>query len=518
MNYQLLLYITCMISCLILIYSVMSGPQRQQLIPDTPITIPPTQYAPINHQQYLHPLYSPLYSPYPSAYDLSILSRDPRYSDPNNNAYISPVPARPNNNAYIVPARPIASVYVQPQDTSNAHSNNRNDQIENLIRLRPRPGNPRLPQQYINTYGICRSDEQPSFTDEFFDWSVYGIDSNTDEYVSIFKCLGNKNKIIDVKTNLEISDGTIKKCSMSSRAKTIKTIEDSCTDVIWWQQDKCPFSPSSAQQPEDSTEDVIASALNAGLNPNSFRLKHPKIASVKSNMVWYTNSYDGQQKEKRKNEQKEAVQWFEPMINPIQTAVVQLIERDRAAYCRRYDTDAKKILMGNRNINVVCSPDGNRGLSTSGKYMKFKHGEEKVICISGGGKSDDVITNFHTQLKVATHCEYLIWNVPRESSHLWSWSSLEQMCDAMTSTNKYNSITKMVSPPSSLVITNKMFELRNPATKMPLITLDRIKMYRVMSTSDTVQAVDVYEYYQAKYGEDPRAMLNNRQEIDLKDL
>ncbi len=32
-----------------------------------------------------------------------------------------------------------------------------NDTVESLLRLRPHAGNPRQPQQFIQTYGTCRS-------------------------------------------------------------------------------------------------------------------------------------------------------------------------------------------------------------------------------------------------------------------------------------------------------------------------------------------------------------------------
>eukprot|EP01084_Bolivina_argentea_P095173 171113_1 len=189
MSCQLLFCIACIISCLISIFFVMNGQQQEQFIPETQITIPPTQltipptqltipptqYGAICHSNYIFPSELDL-SLLTSALDLSLFPPHPRYSESNNNAYIAPVP-------------PIPPISIRPQDRPNAHSNNQNDQIQNLIRLRPRPGNPRQAQQYINTYGICRSEEQPMFTQECFDWSVYGIDSNTDEYVCIFKCL-----------------------------------------------------------------------------------------------------------------------------------------------------------------------------------------------------------------------------------------------------------------------------------------------------------------------------------------
>eukprot|EP01084_Bolivina_argentea_P320439 555988_1 len=376
--------------------------------------------------------------------------------------------------------------------------------IQQLIQPRARPGNPRPRSIYINKYGTFECETEPDFASvDCFDWVYYGFDPNDNKYKGIFRNIPNRQSIQQIKDQLNLQEIIIAKLSMRQREDKYSDINDICDDITQLFEENNPFKVSSKPNSKDHIRQIIKEAIEAGLTPEQFRVQQPEIAANKTNKIWYKNVYDGKQGEQEKIEQKEAVEWLQ--LNRLQTQIVQLMEQEWDNFNTTYDTNSKKILMGNRHgMFVIVSPDGGVGLTTTCKYMMMKHGSDTVILISGGGKPSDVIYNYHSQLEKASNCKYLFWNIARDDWKHFRWTSVEEICDAISTSNKYNSETKMKPPPVLILATNKMFDLKDMTTNKPVITLDRIKLYRVKRSVVELERVDVFEFYLKKYGDDPR--------------
>ncbi len=174
--------------------------------------------------------------------------------------------------------------------------------------------------------------------------------------------------------------------------------------------------------------------------------------------------------------------------------------------------------MGNRRVNIIVSP-GNQGLTTVFKWIQLEKGTDKVMLLSAGGKTSDVICNYHNQLKKVSNLEFLFWNIPKDGWKDFKWDAVEQISDGLTTTPKYDSNTQQTPPPSFFIGTNKMFELKCKKSGKPFITLDRVKIYRVRKTVSELKEINVYDFYLSKYNEDLRINEENEEsDFELSEL
>ncbi len=315
-----------------------------------------------------------------------------------------------------------------------------------------------------------------------------------------------------------IDDVDIQSLAVSQRISFDKNITDNYSGIQEIFPDDNPIPQSAKDNDTESIKAIIEEAINSNMSPEEFRLQHAMIARNQSNRIWFKNLYDAKKKEKKAEEDIVAVEWLRGQLTQMQLQVINKIKQTHHAYTNKYETDSKKILMGNRKVGIIVNP-GNKGLTTTFKFIQMEMGTDKVMLLSSAGKTSDVLCNYTNQLNTVTDLELLLWNIPRDGWEKFRWDSVEQICDGIATADKYLSNTLVSPPPSMFIATNKMFNLKCEKSGMPYITLDRLKVYRVRQSVSALEEIDIFEYYLAKYGDNLR--VNEEEEhsdFDLADL
>jgi len=102
----------------------------------------------------------------------------------------------------------------------------------------------------------------------------------------------------------------------------------------------------------------------------------------------------------------------------------------------------------NRSIYWFWEPDGNIGKSAFVKYMIVKY---RALYCDGGKKSDLVNLVFNSNMD---ECKCVIWDLPRATKGLISYSTLESVKNGMICNTKYETGTKVFNSPHIMVFAN----------------------------------------------------------------
>lgn len=97
-----------------------------------------------------------------------------------------------------------------------------------------------------------------------------------------------------------------------------------------------------------------------------------------------------------------------------------------------------------RKINWYWDPTGNKGKTVLAKHLALKHG----ACILGNGKRADIAHAVNADARV------VCFVLPRDVEGRIAYGAIEQICDGMIFSGKYESGTKIFNPPHVFVFAN----------------------------------------------------------------
>lgn len=102
----------------------------------------------------------------------------------------------------------------------------------------------------------------------------------------------------------------------------------------------------------------------------------------------------------------------------------------------------------NRSIYWFWESTGNVGKSAFVKYMVVKH---NALFCDGGKKNDLINLVFNNDMD---NCKCVIWDLPRSTKGMVSYSTLESIKNGLVCNTKYETGTKAFNPPHIFVFAN----------------------------------------------------------------